>query len=250
MGVLSLFTLATLLQMFVSAHRRNVKKEQLDLDPVEDINAQLKVFFISDIHRRKVDEKLMCKIDKDIDIVIIGGDLAESNVPLSRIDMNIRNLSRLAPVFFVWGNNDREVGEVEIRKRIARYDGFILDNENMPIPGHPLWGICGTDDLSCRKTDVEAALQNIERYEKVLFVSHQPRVWQKLEPYFEPDMMFAGHTHGGQIRFGKYGIDEKGYFKQQNGKGKLISNGYGTSTIPLRLGAPAECHIVTLRYKK
>ena len=250
LGAISILFLTTLSTMFASSKKRNVVRHYLDVDPTKKSDAELKVFFISDIHRRKVDRKLLRKIDEDIDVVIIGGDLAEKNVPLSRIERNVQNLSQLGQVFFVWGNNDREVGESEIRKIIARYDGIVLDNANSPILGQPLWGICGTDDPSCKMVNVEAAIQNIEQYQKVLFVSHQPRVWQKIEQYVQPEMMFAGHTHGGQIRIGKYGIDQKGFFEENHGKGKLISNGYGTSTVPLRLGAPAECHIVTLSFKQ
>ncbi|WP_168157266.1 metallophosphoesterase [Sporosarcina ureilytica] len=209
---------------------------------------KLKVFFISDIHKRKIDEKLLKKLDKDIDLVIIGGDLAEKNVPLSRITRNVQKLSQLGQLFYVWGNNDREVGEEKIRQIILQHEGIILENENMQINCHPTWGICGTDDPSCLKLDVEQALEKIEHYQNVLFVSHQPAVWEKVEQIYHPTLMLAGHTHGGQIRLGKFGISEKGSYESVGGRGKLISNGYGTTTLPLRLGARPECHIITISY--
>ena len=236
--------------MYLSAKRRNVIRHHLDTNPKGTSNTQLKIFFISDIHRRKIDHKLLKKIDKDIDIVIIGGDLAERNVPLSRISKNIQYLSQLGQIFFVWGNNDREAGETEIRKIIARYNGIVLDNENCQVPGQPRWGICGTDDPSSGNVNIEASLRDIEQYEKVIFVSHQPCVLKQVKCLFEPTIMLAGHTHGGQIRMGKYGIAQKGYFRKFHGRAKLISNGYGTTKIPLRLGAPPECHIMTLYFKK
>ena len=108
----------------------------------------LTLFFNSDIQRRKIDEKLIMKIKTDIDAVISGGDLAEGGVPLSRISQNIQTLASLGPVYFIWGNNDREVGEKEIRAIIAEYDGKVLDNESVFIEGHPKWGILGVDDPS------------------------------------------------------------------------------------------------------
>ena len=33
--------------------------------------------------------------------------------------------------------------------------------------------------------------------------------------------MLAGHTHGGQIRFGKYGLQDKGTFRLEKGRAKL-----------------------------
>ena len=59
------------------------------------------MFFISDIHRRKIDDKLLAKIQSahEIDVVIIGGDLAEKGVPLTRIAKNIRKLAQLGRYF-------------------------------------------------------------------------------------------------------------------------------------------------------
>ncbi len=169
---------------------------------------------------------------------------------MSRISKNIQNLASLGPVFFIWGNNDREAGEEEIRKILAEHGAIVLDNENCPIPGHPMWGICGTDDPSSGKVDIAAALRNIDRHAKVLVVSHQPAVLRKIEQLYRPTLMLAGHTHGGQIRIGRFGLFEKGAFQMIAGCGKLISNGYGTSTIPFRLGAKPECHVITINYEK
>ena len=241
--IMSIITL-----MFTSAKRRNVVRHKLNVPSPNSHNARMKVFFISDIHRRKIDRKLLKKIDMDVDIVIIGGDLAERGVSLSRISTNIRNLSTLAPVYYIWGNNDREAGEQEIRLIMSRYGSVILDNENFPIPGHPTWGISGTDDPTTERVDIGASLQNINQYNHVIFASHQPRVLREVECFYRPTLMLAGHTHGGQIRIGKFGLLEKGKFQTNFGRGKLISNGYGTSTVPLRLGAPAECHIITIDY--
>lgn len=234
--------------MFTSAKKRNVVQHHLDVGPSNTHKIKMKVFFISDIHRRKIDKKLINKIGKDIDIVIIGGDLAEKGVPFSRISKNIRLLSQLGPIFYVWGNNDREAGEEEIRSIISRYRGVILDNENDFIPGHPSWGVCGTDDPTSENVEVGSSLQNVSRYQHIIFVSHQPKTLSELEHFFLPTLMLAGHTHGGQIRIGQLGLMEKGKFQTNNGRGKLISNGYGTSTVPMRLGAPPECHIITINY--
>ena len=167
---------------------------------------------------------------------------------MPRISKNIRALSRLGPIYFIWGNNDREAGEEEIRKIIALWGGKILDNESTPLPGHPKWGILGTDDPSSRKSNIDATLRNVEQYEKTILVTHTPSLFRKVERVFHPDLMLAGHTHGGQIRIGKLGLLEKGSFEIDGGRAKLISNGFGTSTLPLRLGARPECHIIKINY--
>ncbi len=116
------------------------------------------------------------------------------------------------------------------------------------MPNHPNWGIAGTDDPSWKMANPEKALTAIEKYRYVLFVSHQPVVWQKIEKVNHPILMLAGHTHGGQIRLGKFGIGEKGFLKQEENRWKLISNGYGTTKLPFRLGAHPECHLIKIQY--
>ena len=236
--------------MFMSARKRNIVHHSMNIESQSLLDKTLSVFFISDIHRRKIDDKLLAKIqfENTIDVVIIGGDLAEKGVPLARVEKNIRQLASLGPLFFIWGNNDREAGEKQIRDMISRYGGKILDNENVAIPGHSKWGIGGTDDPSSGNVDIDSSLQSIEQYENVIFVTHTPSLFRKVEQLYQPRILLAGHTHGGQIRFGKYGLEDKGSFRIKNGRAKLISNGYGTSKIPLRLGAEPECHIIAIRY--
>lgn len=236
--------------MFMSARGRNVIFHNMKIKDDSLADKKMSVFFISDIHRRKIDEKLLAKVQSSqkIDLVIIGGDLAERGVPLTRITENIRKLAQLGPLFYVWGNNDREAGEEEIRGIISRYGGKILDNESVGIPGHSQWGIGGTDDPSSRNVDIDSTLRYIEQYENVILVTHTPSIFKKIEQFYQPRLMLAGHTHGGQIRFGKYGLQERGEFRLEKGRAKLVSNGYGTSTLPLRLGAKPECHVIVINY--
>lgn len=236
--------------MFVSAKKRNVIHHELDIEQLNDDGNILNVFFISDIHRRTISDKLLAQVGSDIDVVIIGGDLAERGVPLPRIAKNVQRLSRLGPVYYTWGNNDREVGEQEIRNIMMKNGAIVLDNENGVIPNHPLWKICGTDDPSSRNVNIAAALKGVHEDDNVIFVTHQPEVLEKVEFLFKPTLMLAGHTHGGQIRIGKLGLFEKGAYVINGHRAKLISNGYGTSSIPFRLGAPPQCHVITLRYNE
>jgi uncharacterized protein len=94
-------------------------------------------------------------------------------------------------------------------------------------------------------------LRGIDKYEHILAICHQPIVLRELERSIRPavsTVMLAGHTHGGQIRIGRFGLLEKGSFQTNSNRTKLISNGYGTTKLPLRLGAPSECHVLTITY--
>lgn len=236
--------------MFFYANRKNVIHHSFSVRKNSGEDKELSVFFISDIHRRRIDRQLLKKIRSHglVDIVIIGGDLAEGGVPLSTIDRNVERLSEIAPLYFIWGNNDREVGEHAIRDIIKKHGGTILDNSNAKIESHPLWGICGTDDPSSGNVDVEAALAGVENYSYVIVATHTPSLFRKVEKICKPELMVAGHMHGGQIRLGNIALHPLGKFTEGDGKARLISNGYGTSIVPLRLGAAPESHIITIKY--
>ncbi len=236
--------------MFLNAHKRNVIYHELDVRAKPGSNKRLSLFFISDIHRRSIDKRLLVQALEhgQLDCVIIGGDLAERGVPLARISENLYQLSGLGPIYYVWGNNDREVGEENLRGILKKNGVTILDNESVAIPGHSSWCLSGTDDPSSRNVDVEKTIRSIHQYEHSIFVTHSPSVFRKVEQLYEPDLMLAGHTHGGQVRVGKYGLEEKGEFQTIGKRAKLISNGYGTSKVPLRLGADPECHVIRIDY--
>ena len=117
--------------MFLSTKRRNVVRHQLDVGNETTNNVELNIFFISDIHRRKIDKRLLDKINNEIDIVVIGGDLAEKGVPHSRISKNVRELSSILDQFILFG----EIMIVRQGKKIfvkLLPDTMVkvLDNEN------------------------------------------------------------------------------------------------------------------------
>ncbi len=236
--------------MFFYAHRKNVIHHSYPVRNDGLKGKELSVYFISDIHRRRIDEHLLRKVRSfgKIDIVIIGGDLAEGGVSLSSIDRNVERLAQLAPIYFIWGNNDREVGEEGIRTIIEKHGGKILENADAMIESHPLWGICGTDDPSSGNVDVDAALKNVGEYTYLIVATHTPSLFRKVERFCNPELMVAGHMHGGQIRLGRFALHPLGQFNEVDGKARLISNGYGTSLVPLRFGAAPESHVITIKY--
>lgn len=240
--------LSFVMNMFLSAKQQNVKKETLDVGRQGEPQGKFTVFFITDIHRRKIGRSLLKNIKQPVDYVIIGGDLAEQHVPLRRIEKNLKALRALAPVYYVWGNNDREAGEEQVRALCRKYEIRLLEDEHEALPNQRGWGICGTEDPSSEAINIPQAVEGADCYQHLLFVSHQPIVWHFIDPLLHPSLMLAGHTHGGQIRIGKFALGKKGCLIEEEGRYKLISNGYGTTKVPLRLGAPPETHLLHILY--
>ena len=237
------------LLMLKKAFEINVRHQDIELVNYAG-ETPFNVFFISDIHRRKITKRLLEKIDTNIQAVIIGGDLAERGVPLSRVEENIKALAKIGQIYYVWGNNDREVGAQHIRTYIQNVGGIILENESICIEHskQKVW-IIGLEDVSSGRADIQKSFANVPENEPILFISHTPFVFDKVKTRYNSDVLLAGHTHGGQIRFGKWGYYQKGALINGQDEVTLISNGYGTTFIPLRLGAPAECHILSIKHK-
>jgi len=235
--------------MLKKAFETNVLRQEIKVG--SEKQGTFRLFFISDIHRRKISDRLIEDVGSDINAVIIGGDLAERGVPLEQIEENIKQLAKIGPIIYVWGNNDREVGEHHIRKFILNVGGILLENEALFLQNqHERLWIVGIDDVSSGRANIEKSFAKVPERETVVFVSHTPFVFNKVIRRFKPSVLLAGHTHGGQIRIGKWGYYQRGTLKSENNVVTLISNGYGTTFMPLRLGAPAECHILTIMPSK
>jgi predicted MPP superfamily phosphohydrolase len=237
-----LAALALLLFMFRNAFHQKLKSGTVELSAKQPFKP-FRLLFISDIHRRTLSRDLLAH---PVDIVIIGGDLTEQGVPMSRVENNLKVLSRLGLVYFVWGNHDRRAGEVELQKLFAKYNVTVLENEWVSLFGEPHLKLVGLDYFSYKKNSVSQAFAGVELEDTVIFVSHTPSVFDHVKERYPADFLLAGHTHGGQIRLGDFGIAEKGRFKSGR-KSELVSNGFGTTKLPLRLGAEAEYHVFTVQ---
>lgn len=210
---------------------------------------QVTIFFISDIHRRNVSDKIITKAVGKADIVIIGGDLTEKGVSFNKVKTNILKLKRIAPVFFVWGNNDYEV-EPHLLDTILLDCGVkVLANTAVKFESNSgdLFNLLGIDDLAEERDRLDYALQDAEKNGFRVLVSHNPEIIHKIKPENNIHLVLSGHTHGGQIRIFGYGPYEKGGIKKIGNITVFISNGYGTTALPLRLGAKAETHLITIK---
>ncbi|MFC5559631.1 metallophosphoesterase [Ureibacillus thermophilus] len=235
-----------LLYMVKIAFENNVVRHKLTLKGMKE---KYSIFFISDIHTRTISDKMIQSINEPIQAVIIGGDLADKRTPISKIYQNLKLLRSLGPVYFIWGNNDREVGEERLRKIFQETDVQIIENDAVLLPNmmNRCW-LSAVDDVSSRKADPQKAFEKCQPEDAVIFVSHNPMLFSRIKN-FHADVWLAGHLHGGQIRFGPFGIHPQGSFTSVEGKYTLISNGYGTTMIPLRFGAKPECHIIEINFQ-
>ncbi|WP_255294984.1 metallophosphoesterase [Bacillus sp. AFS041924] len=233
--------------MFREAQLNIVRKHEFSFSNTP-LEKPIRIFFISDIHRRKIHSSIIERMTNQVDLVIIGGDLVEKGVPFNRIEENLQKLSSLGKVYFVWGNNDIEIEKKDLLTIFNRWDVTVLKNSSVTINHlQRTWALIGVDDLKTGHVDIDLAFQGVEQDGFKLLVSHNPRVLKLLNEEHGVSLVLSGHTHGGQIRIFGYGPYEKGKTHMYNGITQLISNGYGTTSIPFRLSARPETHYIVIK---
>ncbi|MBT2582026.1 metallophosphoesterase [Planococcus sp. ISL-109] len=232
--------------MYRNAHNEKKRQAVVHLAGKADFDP-FKMLFISDVHRRTLHRKLFTE---PVDLVVIGGDFVERGVPIERIRENLRILRKAAPVYYIFGNNDREVGEKLLRKLFKEEGVKVLDDEAVVLFDNPRLKLVGIDYFAFRENSLSAAFETVQKDDSVIFVCHTPFIFKKVKDNYTASLLLAGHTHGGQIRIGPFGIFDRGVLKSEEGLTELVSNGFGTTTLPLRLGATAEYHVLEIHPTK
>lgn len=240
---------ALIIHMWREAFQNRIISITLEYDDFPDPVDEVKIFFISDIHRRLVDRSIVESVKGKADLVIIGGDLAEKGVPFSQIRENLRRLRQIGPVYFIWGNNDYELGREELRKLFLEEGIAILENDHVLLPtksGKAI-ALIGIGEIAFEDADLHGALAGVGREMFKIVCCHNPKVLDMMDGEENVHLTLCGHTHGGQINlFGIAPYPLGGYFRLEQ-TDVLITNGYGTTWLPLRFRARAETHLITIK---
>ena len=263
--------------MHMEARRISVREEAIELDCLPASFRGTRIFFISDIHRRTLDNRLIeqAAAGGRIDLVLIGGDLREGGVPLARTRTNVRLLSALGPVYMVYGNHDYDDNARELEVLLREEGVRVLSNDSVLLEqrGGGRLRLAGIDDSKSGRDRVEMALAPpvdapaAAEQNCTVLLAHDPIMIEKLvqRTDLRVDLVLAGHTHGGQLALPGLGPLYRSYttvtytsgwfdFPVQGRAGQrrlrlFVSRGYGTSHVPLRLNAPAEAHVFVLQGK-
>jgi uncharacterized protein len=231
---------------------------ELDIPPELD---GLKICQLSDLHfTGEVDIRYFQRVIEEAnqfepDLVVITGDLVDHARCIDWIPKTFGKLIAPLGVYYVLGNHDRRIrSETFLRKNIhdsgliqasSKWHEVEYNGVNIQITGNALpW-----------YRDAEQLPEQPENRDGLnILLSHSPDQldWARQRDFH---LMFAGHTHGGQIAFpiigpvvapSKYGV---GYSSGTFRFGKLmmhVSRGLsGDETI--RWGSPPELGLFTLR---
>ena len=217
--------------------------------------------FISDLHyksllkERGLNDLVRLLIAQKADVLLMGGDYQEGCEYVEPLFSALARVKTPMGTYGVMGNNDYERCHDEIVNTMKHYGMHPLEHEvdTLRKDGQQIIiaGVRNPFDLGRNGVSPTLALSPKDF---VILLVHTPDYIEDVS-VANTDLALAGHTHGGQVRvFGvapalnsHYGNRFITGLAYNTAKIPLIiTNGIGTSKLPIRVGAPAEIIVITL----
>jgi uncharacterized protein len=227
--------------------------------------------FVSDIHssmfmrKKDMDEYVALLNGLKPDLFVIGGDMANSYaeeiLPFAEA---FSDLSAPLGVYAVLGNHDFYTRQPDtITRRLEDAGIRTLRNERVAIRKNgAFFHLLGIDDAGTGK-------QAAQRFDRAIgnTSAQIPRIMVCHRPYFFEEaaerriqLMLSGHTHGGQLVFGRFGrtaitpaalSSHYVWGRYQLADSQMyVSRGIGTVAVPVRLNCPPEITRIVIRSPK
>lgn len=158
-------------------------------------------------------------------------------------------------VYSVLGNHDWWWDGRRVRRGLEANGIKVLDDEVVEVKarGGSVW-LAGLADLWTRPQHIEQTIAKTPQGAPVIALTHNPDIFPRLPQRVQ--LLLAGHTHGGQVRFPIIGtVIEPSEFGPRYVRGHVFENnhhlfvttGIGTSIVPVRFGVTLEIVLLTLK---
>ena len=222
----------------------------------------LRVALVTDLHAGPIREASFTRRVVDLvnaqrpDVVVLGGDLVDGRVAqIGDVLAPLADLRAPLGVYAVSGNHEFISQEADAWLAYWETLGVrVLRNEHVGIErGGASLTLAGVHDLTGRGTDASdaaGALEGVDPAGFTIVVAHQPKTAENVQGR-GVDLQLSGHTHGGQAWPFRYlvplqqpvldGLATVGDVPV------LTSRGAGAWGPPVRVLAPPEVPVVTLR---
>lgn len=230
----------------------------------------LKIAYASDIHYGfLLGEERVKQLAERInalhaDIVLLGGDYGEHSTGAVKFFQLRPGFKANIAVLGAFGNHDRVLPEENMEKlaQAMRDDGVIpvLNDAYLLSRNGKQIAFASTDDFFNGTPDLERVAGLCKNADFTVYFPHNPDILPETQdmpggPFYQ--LAICGHTHGGQVAVCGKAIKSSsiyrnrflsGWFKEA-GADILVSNGVGTSGLPVRLGARPQIHLLTMKTK-
>jgi uncharacterized protein len=255
---------------FVEPDRLVVERGEVELSPERVGDRPLRVGILADLqferlgdHEREAVRRLMAERP---DVILLAGDYHQAGASsfareLPALRRLLRRLRAPGGVFAVHGDCE---GVDEARRVMAGTGVRLLVNDltRRQVRGRRLT-VAGLE-RDYWSAPARRAARGLERApgsgDVRILLAHRPDSVFLLEPRSRVDLVVAGHTHGGQLQVPLYGPPSiasrvprdvgAGGLHRLDGRSIYVSRGVGVErgqAPRLRLGAPPEVAVVTLR---
>ena len=225
----------------------------------------MRVALVTDLHAGPIREASFTRRVVDLvnaqhpEVVVLGGDLVDGRVAqVGEVLAPLADLRAPLGAYAVSGNH--EFISQEADAWLTHWESLgirALRNEHVAIErGGASLTLAGVHDLTGRGTDASdaaRALEGVDGFDPAgftVFVAHQPKTAENVQGR-GVDLQLSGHTHGGQVWPFRYlvplqqpvldGLATVGDVPV------LTSRGAGAWGPPVRVLAPPEVPVVTLR---
>ena len=251
----------------IRPRRIRLRRETLELPRWPAALDGLRVAVISDLHagalhvkERQVDEVVARVNAERPDVCLLLGDyidpeaLFAREVPVGRVASSLAGLQAPLGTVAVIGNHDRRYGGDRVAAALRDAGIPVLRDEaqEVDVAGERI-AFVGLREGE-RRPRKEGPLPIPGEGSAMIVLSHVPDVFPRI-----PDrvaLTVSGHTHGAQIDLpgvrdlitpSRYGARYKAGHIVEHGRHLYVCRGVGTSHLPVRLGAPPEIALLTLR---
>jgi len=188
------------------------------------------------------------------DMFVLTGDFvsheAEYIAPMAKV---LGTLESEFGSYACLGNHDHWTDSELVTNRLRDENINVLINEGFRFSarGASVW-LCGVDDYMVGRTDLRSALRGSFPDEMKLLLAHNPKILYRAARA-SVDLMFSGHTHGGQVKIrneDKRILPRRkfasGLYRRKDTQ-VYITRGIGTVVLPVRFGCPPEISLIELR---
>ena len=265
-----------LLYPFIEPYTLSVHTTHLESTDIPSSLRTLRIVYLSDLHTgswpfysKSRLTGLVRKINaQNPDLVILGGDYADTPEGTEAFFRALPTIRSNYGIYAVLGEHDRSTDTEQMNLLRAamvakNVTPLINDVVSVRVGTDTIIQIAGLDDVTEGDPTLTALSAKCQNERFVIFACHNPKMIQDAQLAVDAngrrnwfDLGLFGHTHGGQnILFRKLlniapnVPDEYMHGIMTEGRATLIiSNGIGTSVVPMRLLCPPEIHVITVSY--